>query len=172
MKNGFKLTGLILGISIGAFALCCLLFIGTRYFMDWYWFNFELKPEIEAEHKLKQHIEDSIKYIKEEKSLDEEWSIARVCTFIPDAKDSVKYKNYLLVFDYDSKVVEIPMTYPAGCPHYQAQVTIYKNGKLFSKPFRCEYTAGLCYEDKPAGLIKEVMDKVVKEINDSLKNIK
>jgi len=51
--------------------------------------------------------------------------------------------------------VEIPMTNPAGCPHYKAQVSIYKNGKLLGEPFDCVYTHGLCYEDKPIDLIKK-----------------
>ena len=59
------------------------------------------------------------------------------------------------MFNYDSNDVEIPMTNPAGCPHYKAQVSIYKNGKLLGEPFDCVYTHGLCYEDKPIDLIKK-----------------
>lgn len=163
--------------ALKIFGIIILLFfaiIGIKHSYEYchesYWYYYEYLPNKIA---YERHVEDSIKYSKEDIALDEEWSKCY------NAKDSVKYKDYLLIFDYNSHFSMIPMTYPEGCPHYYtAQVTIYKNGKLFAKPFECVYTHGLCDEDNPAGLIKEAkgiesnLDKIVKEINDSLKNVK
>lgn len=106
--------------------------------------------------------EDKEKFDEQFQDENWEWTLARIDTIVASKKDVHYYKNYILVFDYDTCFVEIPMTYPAGPPHYKSFVSIYKRlnkDSIFIYKFKCEYTDGKCYEDEPKSLIKEAQLK-------------
>jgi hypothetical protein len=65
---------------------------------------------------------------------------------------------YVIQFSYNDEFCMIPATYPPGCPHYDATITVYqiKNGKreLLGEPFGGTFTGGKCYEDEPGYLVR------------------
>jgi hypothetical protein len=65
---------------------------------------------------------------------------------------------FTINFVYNEARCTIPLTYPAGCPHYDAEVTVNQiiDGKpiLLGKPFPWTYTKQKCYEGNPATLVR------------------
>lgn len=64
---------------------------------------------------------------------------------------------FVIEFRYNPVFCTIPATYPAGCPHYAARVSVFevKDGEKVPvcEPFDGTYTGGRCYEDKPADIV-------------------
>ena len=68
---------------------------------------------------------------------------------------------FVIEFRYNPAFCTIPATYPAGCPHYAARVSVFevKDGKKVPvcEPFDGTYTGGKCYEDRPADVVAQAL---------------
>lgn len=134
-----------------------LIGVGTYQLIEY--FRYQLQMDKVYKYVISEKIkEDNKKFVKQQKEDDWEWISDRMDTIIPNKRDIHYYKNYILVFDIDTCFVETPMDYPAGSPHYQSYVSIYKKSNkdsIFIYKFKCKYTNEKCYEDEPKSLIKE-----------------
>lgn len=69
--------------------------------------------------------------------------------------------SYVVEYVYGG-VSWIPATYPAGAPHYEAMITVYKveDGgatlRRIGDPFPGTYVEN-CYEDQPADVVKKAL---------------
>jgi hypothetical protein len=88
--------------------------------------------------------------------------------YLNQKQAEITYKDssgfYVIKFVYNDTYCMIPATYPAGCPHYSATITVYEvmdgDTVVIGKPFPGTYTGGKCYEDEPAGLIDQAKKQV------------
>jgi len=114
------------------------------------------------------HSRDTIKMYKDTaKFWEEQYLVGRLesPTFNVYADDFYKDTTgqYFILFQYDTTQWETPMTYPAGCRHFPANVFIYRltetKPKLLAFMSGHNYTKHLCYEDDLKGLVTEAKKK-------------
>lgn len=112
-------------------------------------------------------IQDMLKYEDSAKIWKNEYLVERFekPTFNVYADDYYKDTTgqYFIIFKYDTTQWETPMTYPAGCRHFPANVFIYRltetKPKLLAFMSGHNYTKHLCYEDDLKGLVTEAKKK-------------
>ena len=71
---------------------------------------------------------------------------------------------YLIKYEYNPGYCTIPLTYPAGAPHYPALITVYQvveNDTIqIGQPFDGTYVEKGCFEDVPENQVKEAKKTV------------
>lgn len=67
------------------------------------------------------------------------------------------WEVYTVEYDVDDGMlgppVSVPLTIPAGVPHYQAKIRVYGPFKTLIASFDGTWTAEGCFEDDPAALV-------------------
>ena len=85
---------------------------------------------------------------------------AEPVTVIKTYQDSNGF--YVVSFKYEDSVFMRPATYPEGCPHYYAIITVFviKEGKQIqiSKSWEGYFTDGKCYEDNLLDLVNRAKE--------------
>ena len=83
-----------------------------------------------------------------------------------NSNDEIAYKFYqdsmgfyLIKYEYNPEYCTIPLTLPAGYPHYPALITVYQvvdNDTIqIGQPFDGTYVEKGCFEDVPEDQVKE-----------------
>lgn len=94
-----------------------------------------------------------------------------------DRENEIAYKFhqdstgfYIIKYEYDPDFCTIPLTYPAGEPHYFAMITVYQvvgNDTIqIGQPFDGTYVKEGCFEDIPEDQVKRAKSIVVMPIKE------
>lgn len=88
----------------------------------------------------------------------------------PTTKHTRNYSDtngfFVVQFDVNESIVMRPATLPAGVPHYDAVITVFKvvDGKMekVCPAWSGQFTDGKCYEDKLSDLVAMALKKAGK----------